>query len=68
MSLGRTIEDWEEYPHDYPPRIDWKESWYFTYMDGKSKVCGVFYYPLIPTMGEQTSSQHMWLMEKLTVI
>jgi hypothetical protein len=51
MSLGRTIEDWEEYPHDYPPRIDWKESWYFTYMDAKSKVCGVFYISTYPNNG-----------------
>lgn len=48
MSIKRTVEDSEEYPHDYPSRLDWKESWYFTYMDAKNRVCGVFYISTYP--------------------
>ncbi len=51
MSAKRTVEDSEEYPHDYPSRLDWKESWYFTYMDPKNKICGVFYISHYPNNG-----------------
>ncbi|WXG41996.1 MAG: hypothetical protein WED07_14740 [Candidatus Freyarchaeum deiterrae] len=51
MNAERTVKDSEEHPHDYPSRLDWKESWYFTYMDPRSKICGIFYISTYPNNG-----------------